>query len=281
MASRPELISREDLDAYREDGAVVVRDVVPGGWIERMRVAIDDVLARPGPASVEYTPADKKGRYLGDFFVWQRHPEFEAFMRSEALTRLAHEVLGSEQIRFFYDQLLVKEPLTEEETPWHQDLPYWPLRGNDILSIWVPFDPATRESGVVTYLKGSHRWGKMFAPNAFSEDSGFGDIYEKAGLEPLPPIAELLDGEELLIWELEPGDVLLHHPQTLHFAAGNQDPTGRRRGLALRYVGEDCVWDARPGTFMENPQLRSSLPEIDLEDGERLDHPLFPVVWPA
>lgn len=280
MSEISEMISEEALAAYRRDGAVVVRDVVPDNWLTRMREAIDEVLKQPGPAAVEYTPAEKSGRYLGDFFIWQRHSVFEAFMRSKPLTQLARDVLGSGQIRFFYDQLLVKEPRTEEETPWHQDLPYWPLRGEDILSVWVPFDPATRESGVVTYLKGSHRWGRKFAPNAFGKDSGYGEIYAKAGLESLPPVEELLEGQELLIWELEPRDVLLHHPLTLHYASGNADAEGRRRGLALRYVGDDCVWDTRPGTFMENPRLRDSLPTLDLQDGEPLEHSLFPIVWP-
>ena len=50
--------------------------------------------------------------------------------------------------------------------------------------------------------------------------------------------------------EVEPGDVIIHHPLTLHYSTGNASATGRRRGLALRYVGEDATWDARPGTFM-------------------------------
>ncbi len=64
--------------------------------------------------------------------------------------------MGVDKVWFFYDQLLVKEPNTAEPTPWHQDGPYWPLRGEQVMSIWVPFDHATRETGVVTYVKGSH-----------------------------------------------------------------------------------------------------------------------------
>jgi len=54
-----------------------------------------------------------------------------------------------------------------EETPLHHDLPYWPVRGEQIISIWVLFDLATPESGAVTYVRGSHRWGKMYSPAAF------------------------------------------------------------------------------------------------------------------
>lgn len=55
--------------------------------------------------------------------------------------------------------------------------------------------------------------------------------------------------------------------------------TGRRRGLALRYIGEDVTWDDRPGTFVKNPNLAKTLPEINLADGEAMHGELFPVVW--
>jgi hypothetical protein len=41
------------------------------------------------------------------------------------------------------------------------------------------------------------------------------------------------------------------------------------------------VWDARPGTFMENEKLQALLPPIALRDGEPLGGEPFPQVWPA
>ena len=99
-----------------------------------MREAIQRVLDNPGSASVEYTPNGEEGCYYGDFFLWRRDPDFEEFMRHSPLPAIAAKVLKSNSIRFFYDQLLVKEPLTKEKTPFHQDLPYWPLNGEDIPS---------------------------------------------------------------------------------------------------------------------------------------------------
>jgi len=188
--------------------------------------------------------------------------------------------MQAEEIRFFYDQLLVKEPQTAEHTPLHQDLPYWPLRGQQIISIWAGFDPVTEEAGAVQYIKGSHLWGKFYAPATFGKTSNFADIYRKAGLEEMPDPDKLISEGEMLHWDLTPGDVVVHHPLTLHFAPGNLTATGRRRGLALRYIGEDVTWDDRPGTFVTNPSLAKTLPEINLADGELIHGDLFPVVWP-
>lgn len=280
----PDRLSRAitpgEIAAYERDGAAVLRNVVPMAWIERMRAAVDKILADPGPASVEYTPKNNSGRYMGDFFVWMRNTDFEAFVKDSPMPDLAIQVMKSKAAHFFYDQLLVKEPNTAEPTPWHQDLPYWPVRGNDILSIWVPFDRATVESGVVVYIRGSHKWGKMYAPAAFGKNTGFADIYAKAGLEPLPDIEAERDSHDILSWELDPGDVIIHHPLTLHYAAGNASPTGRRRGLALRYLGDDAEYDDRPGTFVENEKVMALLPGFKMKDGEHFGEPLFPAVWP-
>jgi len=187
--------------------------------------------------------------------------------------------MQAEEIRLFYDQLLVKEPRTEEHTPLHQDLPYWPLRGNQIISIWVGFDPVTEQAGAVQYLKGSHQWGKFYAPATFGANSNFADVYRKAGLEEMPDPEGLIRNSELLHWDLAPGDVVLHHPLTLHYSPGNLTSSARRRGLALRYVGEDVTFDDRPGTFIKNPNLAKTLPPVDLAEGDRLRGELFPLVW--
>ena len=276
----PRAIEEAELAAYRRDGAAALRGILDSGWIDRMRVAIDRILAAPGSASVEYTPKDKPGRYYGDFFIWRRDPDFAALMAESPLPELAARVMDSSNVHFFYDQLLVKEPNTAERTPWHHDLPYWPIRGEQIMSVWVPFDPVDLESGAVQYIQGSHTWGKMYAPSAFGAKSGFAVVYARMGLEPLPDVDANLDQYELLHWDLAPGDVLIHHPLTIHGAPGNRSSTTRRRGLALRYVGDDCVYDPRPGTFMENPKVKALLPEIRLADGDPMGGELFPRVWP-
>jgi hypothetical protein len=52
---------------------------------------------------------------------------------------------------------------------------------------------------------------------------------------------------------------------------------GRRRGLALRYIGEDVTYDDRPGTFIKNLNLAKTLPPVDLADDEHMHGELFPL----
>jgi len=272
--------SETELAGLARDGATVLRGVLDLSWIESMRAAIEHALESPSPMSREYTSTGNSGRYFGDFFLWQRDDEFRAFMADSPLPELAALLMKSENAFFFYDQLLVKEPGTVEETPLHHDLPYWPVRGEQIISIWVPFDLATPESGAVTYVRGSHRWGKMYSPAAFGAGGGYDKTYAATGFEPTPDLERDIDPADHLAWSLQPGDVLVHHPLTLHFARGNASAEHRRRGLALRYVGDDAVYDDHPGTFLESPQMKAELPDLGLRDGEPFRGELFPQVWP-
>ena len=43
---------------------------------------------------------------------------------------------GVKHLNFFYDQIFVKEPGGTTATPWHQDFPYLPISGDQILRIW-------------------------------------------------------------------------------------------------------------------------------------------------
>jgi ectoine hydroxylase-related dioxygenase (phytanoyl-CoA dioxygenase family) len=56
-------------------------------------------------------------------------------------------------VNIFYDQLLIKEPGTVKRTPWHHDMPSWPLAGWQVCTIWLALDPVTEESGAVEYVR--------------------------------------------------------------------------------------------------------------------------------
>jgi ectoine hydroxylase-related dioxygenase (phytanoyl-CoA dioxygenase family) len=262
--------------ALDRDGAAVVRGVVPMEWIERMRVAIDCELAGASPTAAEYGLV--AGRFYGDFFLWLRNADFRDFALSSPLPALAARTMNSETVNLFYDQLFVKEPGSVERTPWHQDLPYWPVSGEQVVSIWVPFDAATPENGVVTYIKGSHRWGKTYQPRAFDDRNA--GAFAASAYDPMPDIEADPRRFDFLSWSLEPGDVLLHKGLTVHGAPGNRTADRRRRALAVRYTGDDARYTPRPGTFMDMASVRAHVPAPGLADGGRMAGPLFPRAWP-
>ena len=58
-------------DDYNINGVAIIRNIIDSYWIDKMLLAIDNILKNPGPASIEYTPSENKGRYYGDFFFME------------------------------------------------------------------------------------------------------------------------------------------------------------------------------------------------------------------
>ena len=251
---------------YEQRGAVCVRQVLSPADIEIVTSAIEANLADLSPLA-KRASADDDGSFIEDFCSWQRLPELEHAMRLPALADLAAELMGSTSVRFFHDHVLVKEPGTAQRTPWHQDIPYYNVEGQHNVSMWIPVDPVPRPV-TLEFLAGSHR-GPWFMPRSFLDDQA--KWFPEGSLSELPEIDD--DDPRVIGWELQPGDVVCFHMQTLHTAAGNPGP-GRRRVLSLRYLGDDMVHAPRRWTTSpEFAGLADRLPA-----GVPMDDPLFPLL---
>ena len=153
----------EEVARYRADGAICLRGAFTSDWIERLREAIDADMASPGPMVRLNTPQGAPGLFFVDFQLWQRHAAARDFVYRSPAGEIAARLMGSREVVYYHDHLLVKEPGTRERTPWHHDQPYYPIDGEQIVSLWLPLDPVDRAT-CVEYVKGSHRWGRWFQP---------------------------------------------------------------------------------------------------------------------
>ncbi len=265
-------ISDADVARYRRDGAVCLRGVFPMEWIDRLRAAVDADMATPGPMVRINTPEGNPGLFFVDFQLWQRHEACRAFAFESPAPALAARLMGSNEVVYYHDHLLVKEPRTAERTPWHHDQPYYPVDGEQIVSLWLPLDPVSRDT-CVEYVRGSHRWGRWFQPKFFRK-GGVDMVVEDPRFEPLPDLDSERDRHEFLSWEMEPGDVIAFHALTLHGAAGNRSSERRRRAYATRWCGDDTRYAARVG------QISPPIGGHGLNPGDRLECATFPKVWP-
>ena len=50
--------------------------------------------------------------------------------------------------------------------------PYWPFKGRQIASTWVALTACDEDSSAAQFVRGSHAWGKVFRPMAFSKEGG-------------------------------------------------------------------------------------------------------------
>ncbi len=259
-----------EVEAYRRDGALCLKGHF-ADWVGPLRAGVERNIAEPGPVATEHKLDDGRGRFFEDYCNWQRIPEYRAFVMDSPAAAIAARLTGSTRVQIFHEHLLVKEPGTGKATPWHHDMPYYCVRGEQVVSFWLALDPVPLTVSP-TFVAGSHRWGRLYYPRLF--DDGTDYPFTGAGYETVPDIDAERDRHRILAWAMAPGDALAFHFLTLHAAPGNESAY-RRRGFSTRWLGDDVRFAERPG------RTSPPYPGIGLRDGDPLREDWFPVVWRA
>ncbi|MBM3488130.1 MAG: phytanoyl-CoA dioxygenase family protein [Alphaproteobacteria bacterium] len=259
------------VDQFEADGVVVVRRAFDASWVETLRAATERILGDPGRYAKDYARGGR-GRFFTDHHMRLRDDGFRRFIADSPAVAIAASLLRARKLNLVDEHLLVKEPGTENPTYWHQDHPYYEVRGRQFGSFWIPLDPVTRENGTMRFVKGSHQWGRIFRPIRI----GLGEAVTEADAfdGPAPDIDAEPTAYDIVEHDLEPGDCFFFHAATLHAAHPNETADRRRRALSLRFAGEDARWQPRP-------YIPSQFGTRTLVDGGPLDSEQYPVVWPA
>jgi len=257
--------------AFARDGLACVRGVLDAGELASASRAIEIVLAGPGPLAQVASADDDPGSFFEDFCRWREIPEIEQLARHSSVPQIAAGLMSTPQVRFYHDHVLVKEGGTRQRTPWHQDQPYYNVDGQGV-SAWIPVDPVP-EAGCLELVAATHR-GPWLMPRTFL--AGEANWFPAGSLAELPDIEADRQAFDIRRFELEPGDVIFFDFLTVHGAPGFPYP-GRRRVLSLRYLS--AAARHAPRAWRTSPPF-DGLSE-ELPAGAPLEHPLFPVVWPA
>jgi ectoine hydroxylase-related dioxygenase (phytanoyl-CoA dioxygenase family) len=263
-------VAEEQVEAFRRDGAVCVRDVFTAEEVALVERGIERNLADPSPRALVASRSDDTGRFVEDFCNWDRIAEYERVIRDSAAAGIAGRLMGASTVRLYHDHMLVKEPGTRQPTPWHQDQPYYNVDGSQTCSVWMPVDPVSRSS-TLEFVAGSHL-GPWLMPRTFMD--GQARWFPEGSLAELPDIEADRSAFPIVGWELEPGDAVFFHMLALH-AAGGTDR--RRRAFSIRLLGDDAVH--APRAWKTSPEF-SGLTDV-LPAGAPMDDPRFPVVWRA
>jgi len=267
----PDCVTPERIEAFQRDGVTLLQGAFSPDWIETLRRGLEKNIAAPGPHRREYTGEGKPGHFFGDYCNWRRIAEYEDFARNSPAADIAGALMGSRKVNLFHEHVVVKEPGTEERTPWHHDQPYYCVSGNDNVSLWIPLDPVPRERSV-EFVRGSHRWDRWFTPTKF-----VGVDYERddAGFETIPDIEAARGDYDIVSFALAPGDCAAFHFRTVHGAPGNASKGTWRRAVSFRWTGDDARFVVRKGEM--SPPF-TTFPDCTLKPGDSLDSDLWPVI---
>lgn len=269
-------LNAEDIAAFSRDGAVLVRQAVDAAWIDRLNAVVDRQLSAPSQWANDANPGATTNRLFTDRYQWQTNPEIKAYLYESGVAQIAADAMESSVARFYFDHILVKEPQTPTETPWHQDAPYWPFLGKQICSIWLALTDVTVEQSAMEFVRGSHADGKYYLPELFGDRENHpSEWLRDAEGEPVPPIKDNREDYDIIGWDMAAGDAVLFSAWILHWAPGNRSSNHRRAAFSTRWLGDDAVWNPHPGA---DPTVTQE--HVDLKPGEPArDDKVFPVVW--
>ncbi len=159
-------------------------------------------------------------------------------INSHCVIPMAHRIAADDRVLDVIEGLLgpdiliwsveffIKEPGTKAIVSMHQDLTYWGFGAVDQLcTAWIALSPATRASGCMDFVTGSHK-----NPILPHEDTHDENNLLSRGQEIRVDVAP----EDKVAAELQPGQMSLHHGLMIH-GSGPNISDDRRIAVAIRY----------------------------------------------
>ena len=219
--------------AYARDGFVVVRNFLSSDDLGELCASLERYIKEKVPELPDSSA----------FFHDRARPETLKqlqHIQDEDLTRYTHdkhwtnlaETLIGEPVHAETPEWFNKPPGIDHTTPPHQDNYYFCLTPASVTTIWVALDPATAVNGALRYVQGSHLLG--IRPHGSTNVLGFSQ-----GVTDYGPA----DAAREQLIELNPGDAVAHHGNTIHRADPNRSETSNRRAFAIVFQAQSCQRD--------------------------------------
>ena len=252
------VLTQDQMVQYREQGYVFPVPALDRDEAAEARARLEAHEAAQGH------PIDAGQRSkVHVLFTW-----VDEIMRNERLLDAVEDLIGP-NILCWNTIFWIKEAHSASYVGWHQDLQYWGLDNDELVSVWVALSPATEESGCMSVLPGSHR-----------EQIGHAETYHEDNL--------LTRGQELRIdvgerktvaMTLRPGEASFHNVGAAH-GSGPNTSDDRRIGLSLHYMPTDTAqtlaeWDSAAlcrGVDEYNNFEHCPRPTRDLDPAQLLYH---------
>ena len=237
-------LSDRDREQYAEEGYVVLRgffgpeDLSPLMerflQIVRGQCEIPEEMLVMKDVMVVKGAVDPETEESGVAKVQDFHNDpvlFERYSKNPRLLDLMESLLGPD-LEVIHTMLINKPPGVDGRHPFHQDLLYFPFRPADwIVGTSTALEEVTRENGCLEVIPGSHKGDLMEHENPDWEHLNIGYFGVK-GMEGEP---------ERVYLEMQPGDMVLFHPQLIH-GAGRNRTDGFRRTILTHYASARCKY---------------------------------------
>jgi ectoine hydroxylase-related dioxygenase (phytanoyl-CoA dioxygenase family) len=272
IADQVREITDDEVQQYREQGWVELKGLVSkelaGEMLDHLKQVTGieyDELPKDHPEA-QNTMDRVREAGLGLFQMSRMEDQTVwDIVTSKKLGEASARLSGHRPMRLFTDGVICKMPKWTEgmgglmggATPWHQDMPPMPMDRPGGVQFWLALCEITPEMGSMQHLTGSHvepPIGNIQYTKDQTLETERPDILEKYEMSPAH--------------HFQPGDVLAHHPLTLHYAQENT--TDKLRWVYTSY--------RIPSNTLYNGIPNARIDEYGFKPWQPHDHPKFPIV---
>ncbi len=208
--------SPAEIARYHDEGYLICRGLFAGEEISLLGdVARSDHALDQAASALD----DGEGNAVR-LSLWN-HPGdgvYGMVARSERIVDSVEQLIG-EEVYHYHSKMILKDARTGGAWAWHQDYGYWYQNGllfPDLCSVMIAVDAATKENGCLQLLKGSHKMGRI---NHVLSGEQAGADRDRVG--------EAEKRLELIYAEMEAGDAVFFHANTLHCSGPNHSANPR------------------------------------------------------
>ena len=164
------MLTRQQIDTYREQGFIVVENVFDSDTLVEMRAVLADwirgahVTRHTDVYDLEpdHTPQSPKVRRIKQ--PHSLHPVFREGVKNAKLLTILKQLLG-ENIRLQNSKLNVKAPGFGSPVEWHQDWAFYPHTNEDVLAVGEMIEDVRMDNGPMLVVPGSHK-GPVYSHHA-------------------------------------------------------------------------------------------------------------------
>ncbi|MGZ3238290.1 MAG: phytanoyl-CoA dioxygenase family protein [Burkholderiaceae bacterium] len=163
-------LSEDQIEAFRRDGYLVLRNWVSAAACEAMLTVTQEHLSQEIPpveyeAEVGYPGAPQSIDAVGGKTIrrlrgaYHRHPCFQQWAQDTNLIARLTQLFG-EQICLslaHHNCIMTKHPQFGTATGWHRDIRYWSFTHQDLISVWLALGEENAANGGLKIIPGSHQ----------------------------------------------------------------------------------------------------------------------------
>lgn len=215
--------------SYDADGFVVIRGFLPSDELGKLQINLNryirDVVPTLGDGDAFFEDKTQP-ETLKQLHRMEQDAFFAEYLHHPLWKAAAEALLGEPARVPGGAEWFNKPPKTQHATPPHQDNYYFCLKPPQVLTMWLALDTVDEENGCLRYVNGSHLDGVR--PHGRTKTLGFSQAVEDYG--------EQDQAREVPI-SAQPGDVLIHHGNTIHRADANRSTTRHRRSFGMVFQG--------------------------------------------